>query len=78
MWKLYKEKQEDQKGGQEKLFNWHHEMVSAGLFAKPGSFTEHEAKVVKSKPGKNMNCRRVFVQPAKSYLCLFHGLKQYP
>ena len=48
------------KGSQEKL-NWHHEMVSAELFAKPGSFVEHEVKVFKSKLGKNMDCSGVFV-----------------
>jgi len=36
-------------------------MVSAELFAKPGSFVEHEVKVIKSKPGKNMDCSGVFV-----------------
>ena len=65
-------KEGGQKGGQEKLFNWHREMVSAGLFAKPGFFIEHEVKVVKSEPGKNMNCSGVFVQPAKSYPCFCH------
>ena len=36
-------------------------MVSAELFAKPGSFVEHEVKVIKSKLGKNMDCSGVFV-----------------
>ena len=41
MWKLLLIKERGQKGSQEKL-NWHHEMVSAEFFAKPGSFVEHE------------------------------------
>lgn len=53
-------KERGQKGGQQKL-NWHHEMVSAELFAKSGSFIEHEVKVIKSKPRKNMDCSGVFV-----------------
>ena len=60
MWKLLLIKERGQKGSQEKL-NWHHEMVSAEFFAKPGSFVEHEVKVIKSKPGKNMDCSGVFV-----------------
>lgn len=64
-------KEGGQKGGQEKL-NWHREMVSAGLFAKPGFYIEREVKVVKSESGKNMNCSGVFVQPAKSYPCFCH------